>query len=298
MAAPELLLNPVTVPLIRAAVHPKVVPATAGTLVIAILVVAPLQIVVAVGVAMATGIGFTVTSTVTAVPEHPFAVGVMVYLTTPAVLFALDRDWEMGVPAPFEKPVIVAPLNCIAVQPNVVPATAGTLVSAMVVVAPLHIVWEAGVAVTEGIGLTVISTVMGVPEQLFAVGVMVYLTTAIVFVALSKVWVIGLPPAFENPVAVPLCNPAVQPKVVPATLFGLVSVIEVVEPLQMVCEAGLAVTLGIGLTVISTVIGKPLHPLAEGVMVYLTTAIVLVALERVWVMALPPALVNPDAIPL
>ena len=52
---------------------------------------------------------------------------------------------------------------------------------------------------------------------------------------------------------------------VPATL--LVSAIEVVAPEQIVCDPGVGVTLGTGLTVMVTVMGAPGHPLDEGVIV-------------------------------
>ena len=41
----------------------------------------------------------------------------------------------------------------------------------------------------------------------------------------------------------------------------------VATPLQIVCEAGVATTFGNGFTVMITLIGVPLHPPAEGVIV-------------------------------
>jgi hypothetical protein len=38
-------------------------------------------------------------------------------------------------------------------------------------------------------------------------------------------------------------------------------------PLQIVCDAGAATTFGFGLTVITTTIGVPAHPAADGVIV-------------------------------
>jgi hypothetical protein len=71
------------------------------------------------------------------------------------------------------------------------------------------------------------------------------------------------------PAAAPVNKPelvaTVQLKVVPATL--LVKAIPVVPPEQNVCEAGVAVTTGVGLTVTTTVIGVPAHPAAVGVIV-------------------------------
>ena len=57
----------------------------------------------------------------------------------------------------------------------------------------------------------------------------------------------------------------VHEKVVPLTL--LLKAIDDAVPEQIVCDEGVATTLGVGLTVTTTVIGVPLHPLAVGVMV-------------------------------
>jgi hypothetical protein len=74
---PVPALAPVNVPALVVTVHVNVEPAT--LLVNAIAVVLPEQIVEAAGVAVATGIGFTVITTVIgAVPAHAFAEGVIV----------------------------------------------------------------------------------------------------------------------------------------------------------------------------------------------------------------------------
>jgi hypothetical protein len=65
-------------------VQAKVVPA--NVLVRAMDGAVPEQIVWDPGVAVATGVGFTVTSTDSGVPAHPLAVGVMVYVAVPAVV--------------------------------------------------------------------------------------------------------------------------------------------------------------------------------------------------------------------
>lgn len=74
----------------------------------------------------------------------------------------------MLVPASLEAPV--TPL-CTAVQLNVVPDTLPE--SAMDVDVPEQIVCVPGVAITSGVGFTVMFTVTGVPEQPFADGVIV-----------------------------------------------------------------------------------------------------------------------------
>lgn len=68
--------KPVAVPEVTAAVQVKVVPAVA--LLSAIDVVPPGQRVCMAGVAIPTGMGFTVITTVAGVPEHPLATGVTV----------------------------------------------------------------------------------------------------------------------------------------------------------------------------------------------------------------------------
>jgi len=84
------------------------------------------------------------------------------------------------------------------------------VVSPIPVVEPEQTVCEIGVAIAAGTGFTVILTVMGVPLQVPIAGVMVYLTTAVELVLLVRVWEMVLPLPFENPVAIPLVNAAVQ----------------------------------------------------------------------------------------
>jgi hypothetical protein len=57
----------------------------------------------------------------------------------------------------------------------------------------------------------------------------------------------------------------VQAKVVPVRLLD--SAMDGAVPEQIVCEPGVAVATGTGLTVITTVTGVPAHPLAVGVIV-------------------------------
>ena len=71
-------------------------------------------------------------------------------------------------PVPADAPL--TPL-CVTVHANEVPAT--LLVSAMDGATPEQTVWDAGVAITFGVGFTVMVTVIGVPGQPLAVGVMV-----------------------------------------------------------------------------------------------------------------------------
>lgn len=57
----------------------------------------------------------------------------------------------------------------------------------------------------------------------------------------------------------------VQLKMVPATL--LVRAMDGAVPEHIVCNAGVVVATGIGLTVITTILAAPAQPLAVGVMV-------------------------------
>jgi hypothetical protein len=84
-------------------------------------------------------------------------------------------------------------------------------------------------------------------------------------VALNIVCAMLLPFPSEKPDAVPVVSAAVHANVVPAV--ALVNVMPVVPPEQMVCRAGVAIAVGAGFTVITTVIAVPEHPFAEGVMV-------------------------------
>ena len=73
--------------------------------------------------------------------------------------------------------------------------------------------------------------------------------------------------------------------VVPVTL--LVNAIDGAVPEQIVCEEGVAVTTTLGFTVISTVIGVPVHVLAVGVIVYLTIPAVVPVFVNVCAIMVP-----------
>ena len=76
------------------------------------------------------------------------------------------KTWEMLSPLPADAPE--APV-WVTVHEKVVPET--LLVKAMEVVAPEQMEGAAGVAVTFGMGFTVITTLTGVPEHPFTEGV-------------------------------------------------------------------------------------------------------------------------------
>jgi len=80
------------------------------------------------------------------------------------VVPVLVKAWAIGVPEPAEDPVI--PAEALDVHAKVVPAT--PLVIAMLVDCPEQMVW--GEATALGVGLTVATTVIGVPAQLLGAG--------------------------------------------------------------------------------------------------------------------------------
>src|SRR6185503_14123317 len=133
-------------------------------------VVDPEQIVC--GDAVTVGVGFTVTSTVIAVPVQPLANGVIVYVTVAGVEPVSVSVCAIGLPLPLLAPLTLA--GALAVQVNVVPVTVPF--STTDVVDPEQIV--CGDAVTVGVGFTVTSTVIAVPVQPLANGVIVYVTVA------------------------------------------------------------------------------------------------------------------------
>ena len=72
----------------------------------------------------------------------------------------------------------------------------------------------------------------------------------------------------------------------------------VAAPLQIVCEAGVGVTLGVGLTVTTTSTVEPLHVPMEGNIVYVTVASEVVPLVSVCAIGLPLEFENPPAVPV
>jgi len=130
------------------------------------------------------------------------------------------------------------------------------------------------------------------------VGITVYLTTIGELEVLVSAWAIVEPLLFEKPLAVPLVNAAVQEYVTVAPVMAVDKPIPVAKPEQRVCWVGVAITVGVGFTVISTVMGVPLQVPMVGVTVYLTTAGELVVLVSVWAMELPLPFEKPLAVPV
>jgi hypothetical protein len=102
-----------------------------------------------------------------------------------------------------------------------------------------------------GPGTTITSTVNGVPGQPFAVGVIVNVVVCVVVVVLVSVPFIDEPdPLAGIPVRFAVLF-LTHVKVVPETPFGLVILIVLMAtPEQTVCVSGVALTVGVGFTVI------------------------------------------------
>ena len=122
------------------------------------------QIVSKVGVALATGVGFTVITTVNGVPGQPFADGVTVYVTVWFVIAVDVNACAIVEPLPALAPVIEP--GATTVHVNVVPLT--VLLNAILVGVALQITSELGVAVPVGIGFTVLCTLYTSPKHAFA----------------------------------------------------------------------------------------------------------------------------------
>ena len=99
----------------------------------------PEQIVCEAGVAITFGAGFTVMSTVMAVPLQVPNVGVMVYRITAGELVLLVNVWVIVLPLPLEKPVAV-PLLRAAVQEKVTVPPVVVVDNPIPVAEPEHIV--------------------------------------------------------------------------------------------------------------------------------------------------------------
>ena len=102
---PVPLVNPDAVPELSTAVQEKAVPAV--VLERAILVVPPEHNVCDAGAEVTMGMGFTVTTTVMADPVHPFADGIMEYITVAGATVLLVRVCAMLFPVPLVAPVIL-----------------------------------------------------------------------------------------------------------------------------------------------------------------------------------------------
>jgi hypothetical protein len=207
------------------------------------------------------------------VPAQPLAVGVIVNVTVTGEPVALVKV-PLILPLPLAAIPVTAGLSLV--QLNTVPGVA--LASAIVVIGvPEHTVCDEGVATATGVGLTNTVAVVGVPAQLLAVGVMVNVTVKGAAVVLVSEPLILPEPLAATPVTVATLS-LVQVYVAPAVV--LLNTIEVIaDGEQIVCDDGVAVATGVGLTSTVAVIGAPGQLLAVGVIVKVTVigaAVVLV----------------------
>ena len=139
------------------------------------LVVPPLQMVCVAGVPNTSGIGLTFTVMVRVALVQPAAVAHTVYTTLPAVFGVVKLNtWLMSAAAlgPVELLAPATPLADIVHSYNV-PATMFGLVKLIVGVPVSQIVNTVLLIANVGDGSTVITTSNVLPEQPFAVGVMV-----------------------------------------------------------------------------------------------------------------------------
>jgi len=256
-----------------------------------VVIAVPEQMVWLAGVATALGVGLTSTVAVIGAPAQLLAVGVMVKVTsTGARVVLVSVPLILPVPMP-GIPVTVPVLSLV--QLYVVPLT--VLVNTIVVIGtPEHTVCDAGVAVATGVGLTTTVAVMDGPVQvtppLVKLGVMVKVTVIGADVVLVSVPRMSPPPEAGIPVTVTVLF-LVQVKVVPATLpDNMIGVIA--TPEQAAWLAGVATALGIGFTSTVAVMVGPAQPLADGVMVKVTSsgAVLVTALVSVPLIGLPDPL--------
>lgn len=127
-----------------------------------------------------------------------------------------------------------------------------------------------------------------------AVAVMVKVVLCVVFVVLVNVPAMEEPVPDVSPVKLPVLS-LVQLYVVPATPLGFeMEMALTAVPEQTVCVPGVAVTAGMGFTVIVNVVAAPVHPLAVAVTDTVATMGALVELVAVKAGIFPvPVVPNP-----
>jgi len=139
-----------------------------------------------------------------------------------------------------------------------------------------------------GVGFTITVAVIGVPGQPLAIGVMVKVTVTGVVTLLVNVPLMFPLPLAATPATVVKLS-LVQLKVVPDTAPDN-TIVVIVAPEQMVCDAGAATAFGVGFTNTVAVIDGPGHPLAVGVMVKVTvTGALVVFVKAPLILPLPLA---------
>jgi hypothetical protein len=147
-----------------------------------------------------------------------------------------------------------------------------------------------------GRGWTDTTAFTGVPGHPLATGMIEYVTVAGDGKILTSVCEIVFPEPFIAPIILPAgVTTVVQLKFVPDDEPDKAML--VVPDEQIACKGGVAVTLGIGLTVTIAVTGNPGQPFAIGVIVYVTVAGSEVVLVRVWIILFPLPAEAPVTLP-
>ena len=178
----------------------------------------------------------------------------IVNVTVIGALVVLVND-PLILPEPLAAiPVTVGVLSLV--QLNTVPATLPD--NAIVVMAlPEQMVCDAGAATAFGVGFTTTVAVIDGPGQPLAVGVMVKVTvTGALVVLVNAPLILPLPLA-----AIPVTETVlslVQLNVVPLTA-PVNTIVVIVLPEQIVCDAGVATAFGVGFTSTVAVIGVPVQ---------------------------------------
>ena len=288
VSVPEMLPDPeAAIPVTATAlslVQAYVVPLTAPDNTI-VLIEAAEQMVCVAGVATAFGVGLTRTVAVIAAPGQLFAVGVIVKVTVTGALVVLVSEPDMLPEPEAAMPVTATALSLV--HAYVVPDTAP--VNTIVLIEDAEqMVCDAGVATAFGVGLTNTVAVIAAPGQLFAVGMIVKVTVTGALVVFVKEPDMLPEPEAAMPVtatALSLVHAYVVPDTAPVNTIVLIEAAE-----QIVCDAGVATALGVGLTKTVAVIAAPGQLFAVGVIVKVT-----VTGELVVLVSEPDMLPEPDA---
>lgn len=156
------------------------------------------------GVAVASGLGLTVTVAVMSVPGQPFAVGVMVNVTVTGDNVVLVNT-PLMLPLPLAAIPVTVPVLFL-VHVYVVPETA--LLNAMaVILPPEQIGCDDGVAIASGVGFTTTVAVIDEPGQPAPdVGVIVNVTVTGALVVLVNEPLISPLPLAAIPVTAPVLS--------------------------------------------------------------------------------------------
>ena len=219
----------------------------------------PEQIVGELFVAFTVGIGFTTTIAVIDEPGQRLAVSVIVKVTVLGAFVVFVND-PLIFPAPLAPIPVTVPVS-VLVHVYIVPPTLP--VSAIGVIAvPEHMVCEGSEATALGVGLTSTVALIIVPVHITPALVKVGIIVKVTITGVSVVFV-NAPLIFPAPLApIPVTAPVlvlvqlyIVPTIVPLSTMGIMAV-----PEQMVCEEGIAIASGVGLTNIVPVLVKLPQP--------------------------------------